>query len=351
METYSKINIYYFTGTGNSQTVARWIEKVATEKKMDCAVINIAAIESFPVEIPEPGTLLIFISPVHGFNYPPVMLQFLSHFPKGKNKVILMNTRAGMLIGKWVTPGLSGIAFYLSALILKSKGYSIQGMLPVDLPSNWMSLHPGLNKPTVLFLHEKMKAKVTAFAEKVLDGKKSFTALREIVQDLAVSPISLLYYLIGRFVLAKTFYASAACNNCGACIKKCPVKAIIWVDEKPFWKLTCESCMRCMSNCPHKAIETAHGFIILVAVLFHLGVLGLLNAFGAGIISSLNTLFYELIVQSVLFLGLLAICYRAMHLLKRFSWFEKVMVYTSLTHYRFWGDRYRSLGVGGKGKA
>ena len=72
------------------------------------------------------------------------MLNFLIHFPKGRNKVLLINTRAGMLIGKWITPGLTGIAFYFSALVLKLKGYSIKAMFPVDLPSNWISVHPGL---------------------------------------------------------------------------------------------------------------------------------------------------------------------------------------------------------------
>jgi hypothetical protein len=54
---------------------------------------------------------------------PAIMLKFIRRFPKWKNKVVLMNTRAGMLIGKFITPGLTGIAFYLSALILFLKGF------------------------------------------------------------------------------------------------------------------------------------------------------------------------------------------------------------------------------------
>ncbi|MEZ4813181.1 MAG: hypothetical protein R2883_06875 [Caldisericia bacterium] len=60
-----------------------------------------------------------FISPTHGFNYPPVMLHFIIRFPKtkSKNKVFLMNTRAGTKLGKLFIPGLSGIALLLSSLI------------------------------------------------------------------------------------------------------------------------------------------------------------------------------------------------------------------------------------------
>lgn len=72
------------------------------------------------------------VSPVHGFNYPPIMLHYLLRFPKGNNEVMLMNTRAGMRIGNWVTPGISGISLYLSALILRWKGYKIRSLYPVD---------------------------------------------------------------------------------------------------------------------------------------------------------------------------------------------------------------------------
>ena len=56
------------------------------------------------------------------------MISFINHFPKGNNDVVIMNTRAGMLINKYITPGLSGISLYYSSLILKLKGYNILGV-------------------------------------------------------------------------------------------------------------------------------------------------------------------------------------------------------------------------------
>ena len=343
MKVYPKIQVYYFSGTGNSANVARWVSTIAKENSIEFQLIKIADIEKFPIEPPKAGALVIFVSPVHGFNYPPIMVSFIAHFPKGSNDVILMNTRAGMLIGKWITPGLTGIAFYLAALFLKLKGYSIHGMLPVDLPSNWISVHPGLNQRTVIFIHQKMKIKVSKFATKVLKGVKSYPALREIVQDLAIAPVALGYYFLARFILSKTYYASATCDNCGTCIKNCPVKAIEMVGNRPYWKLTCESCMRCMSNCPKKAIETAHGFILLVTLLFQFGLVGAINYFFPEAIASINPFLYEWILQFILFLCFLMICYRIMHFLKKFHWFNQLMVYTSLTYYKFWGRRYKAI--------
>jgi Pyruvate/2-oxoacid:ferredoxin oxidoreductase delta subunit len=339
---YHDLIIYYFSGTGNSRNVALWISEEAARRKIDYTLINIGSINRRVIDPPLPGSLVIFISPVHGFNYPPVMLNFISRFPKGKNKVVLMNTRAGMLIGKWIIPGLTGIAFYLASLILFLKGYSIRGMVPVDMPSNWMSIHPGLNDRTVKYLHTKNKERVLRHAEKILSGKRYYRALREIIQDILISPVSILYYFIGRFGFAKTFYASSDCNSCDLCINDCPVKAIIKVNDRPFWTFTCESCMHCMSNCPRKAIQTAHGFIIGLVIL---------NSFLTGIFYELwdshfiqiESGFVRFIIEQLLFIILLLICHRLIHYAMRFRIIERFMVYTSLTKYRFWGPRYKAL--------
>ena len=103
-----------------------------------------------------------------------------------------MNTRAGMLIGKLITPGITGVAFFLSAFFLKLKGYTIKAMYPVDMPSNWISIHPGLNQHTVKYLHIKNKERVYVFAQRIISGTPIFKAYREIVQDLLCLPISLL---------------------------------------------------------------------------------------------------------------------------------------------------------------
>lgn len=341
MASFQKLIIYYFSGTGNSRNVAKWFSDVALKYNIETEIVNIAKVDRRKITPPPSDALVVFTSPIHGFNYPPVMLHFISNFPKGKNKVLLMNTRAGMLIGNFITPGLTGIAFYLSSLFLKIKGYSIVGMVPVDLPSNWLSLHPGLNERTVNYLQIKNKERVIKSSEKVLSGKNDFKALREIIPDIIVSPISIGYYFVGRFLFAKTFYASSDCNNCGLCIKTCPVKAIVMKDNRPYWTFNCESCMKCMSDCPKKAIETAHGFIIGYFFIF--------SAISTLFFKYFNSIFFvvenELIrsvIETLLFLFLLGVFYRLIHYLMRFTLVQKLMVYTSLTKYKFWGRRYKA---------
>lgn len=144
----------------------------------------------------------------------------------GGDKVFIMNTRAGMKLWKLYLCGLSGLAQLMSASILILKGYTIVGMRPVDLPSNWISVHPGLRKKVASSMFIRYERRVKLFASYILTGKRRYRALFDIIQDIAISPIAVGYYFVGRFVLAKSFVASHACTMCRLCIKSCPVKAI-----------------------------------------------------------------------------------------------------------------------------
>ena len=151
-------------------------------------------------------TLIGFCYPTHGFNAPPIVLKFIRKFNKGTSDIFLLNTRAGMKLFKLFTPGLSGIALLLPALILKLKGYKIRAYRPIDLPSNWISLHPGLRKKVVDSIFNRCKRIVDSFSEKILSRKRVYRGLLDLPIDLAISPIALGYYFYGRFGIAKTFF-------------------------------------------------------------------------------------------------------------------------------------------------
>ena len=339
MSTYSEILIFYFSGTGNSKQVAKWISEFAAARSIDCKLFDISKTDVLQLEPLDSNALMIIISPVHGFNFPKITLDFITHFPKGKNKLVLMNTRAGMKIGSFITPGLTGIAFILSSLLLKRKGYKIVGQIPFDMPSNWISIHPALNERTVKFIHQKNYDRVKKHSDKIFAGKKDFLALRDLIQDILIAPISLGYYLVGRYAFAKTFYASYKCDNCDICIKQCPVKAIKKINNRPYWTFNCESCMKCMNSCPKRAIETAHGlFIITIFLISTLSSLILTPLLPE---SGINDLIRFLIVNSVL-MAFLWILYKAQHLIIGKKFAGKMIAFTSLTYYKFWG-RYKSI--------
>lgn len=337
--------IYYFSGTGNARNVAGWFAGEASSRGISAELYDIALIDRKHPPRPEPGTSIVFVSPTHGFNYPPVSMYFLFRFPRARgNHFVLMNTRAGMKLSRWFLPGLSGIALWLPAVVLLLKGYRIQGLRSIDLPSNWISFHPGLKEKVVESIYSHCKAVTRRFAGKILDGRTVLTAFRDIVQDLLISPVAVGYFFVGRFMLAKTFYASGRCTRCDLCIENCPVKAIIKVDDRPFWTYRCESCMRCMNACPERAIETAHGFITAVLFLFNLVITVWFWRWVGTLVEIPPDRFWAKFTVTVtgwiLAFITFVVTYRIFHYLLRVPLLKEVFYYTSLTKWRFW-RRYR----------
>jgi Pyruvate/2-oxoacid:ferredoxin oxidoreductase delta subunit/flavodoxin len=334
MTAFSKLQINYFSGTGNAKQIALWVAECAAERGINSQVCNIATVDSH--EMVDPETAIVIISPIHGFSYPKITFDFINKLPKANNRVVLMATRAGMRIGNYITPGLTGIAFFVSNLILKSKGYRIVGQIPFDMPSNWFFFHPAFNKKTVDFIFEKNRLRVKKHTEKLFSTNRNFLSHQDLLQDILISPVAVGYLLLGRYALAKSFYASAKCTRCNLCVDNCPVKAIKEVKGKPFWTFRCQSCMKCMTECPAKAIESAHGLIIALSILSSVTLSFLSGFVFAGFFHSAVV---QLLIFTILLILFLWILYRIQHILLRNKYIEKWIILTSFTYYRFWGKR------------
>jgi ferredoxin len=247
-----------------------------------------------------------------------------------------------MKFSKWFTPGLSGLAQLLPALILFLKGYKIVGMQPMDLPSNWISIHPGLRKKVVDSIFERCKRITKKFAAKLFSGKKIFRGLLSLPLDLLISPVAAGYYFYGRFALAKTFIADCRCDGCRICEKQCPVHAIQIKSNRPFWTQKCESCMHCMNVCPKHAIQTPHLFVAimwwLVFSVIPLFIMSHLAEEG----SFLDNHFHLFLWIFILITGLpiLFFSYQILHFLLRFKLFSRFTSFTSLTKFKFWRRYY-----------
>ena len=348
MET---LQLYYFSGTGNARRVAHWIEERAIAQNISTTNEDIAKIDRASIKVPDKDVTIGIIGPTHGFNYPPIIINFIFRFPRSehRNRIFVVNTRAGLKLSKLFLPGLSGIALWLAALVLTIKGYRVVGMRSMDMPSNWILLHPGLKETVVHSIVEHCQKITFRFADTMLGGKTCYKAAFDIVQDLLVSPISVLYYVIGRFVLSKSFYASKECDGCNICVNSCPIKAIKLVHNEPFWTYRCESCMRCMNICPKRAIQTGHGFLFgIIYLSYSTVIVGLYSILGKYIpIESKGFLAgtARFMIESAIVFTMLVIGYRILHRLKRVALFRQLIEYTSLTRFKFWRRYYLNNGT------
>jgi Pyruvate/2-oxoacid:ferredoxin oxidoreductase delta subunit len=342
--------VFYFSGTGNARFISEIIIEQAIEKGMQTKLIDISDTQTPGPEIPD-DTIIGFCSPTHGFNMPPIMLKFIRDFKRNKYanvKVFVLNTRAGMKLYKLFTPGLSGIALLLPALMLRLKGFGIIGLQPMDMPSNWISLHPGIREKVIKSITNRCARKTKRFADRILAGKKVFKGLISLPIDLAVLPIAILYYFIGRFMLAKTFIASDKCNSCGLCIKECPVKAILEIKGINYWSFSCESCMKCMNACPNRAIETAHGFTFALwwLILSVISVKTTIFLLDLTLIKKFPEVFHPILIENIVSISVsfltVYFAYKLLNFLLKFKIFNRLFTYTSFTKLRFW-RRYKFI--------
>jgi Pyruvate/2-oxoacid:ferredoxin oxidoreductase delta subunit len=348
---YNKVVIYYTTGTGNTWKVSRWAEDIAVRSGIPHSISNIEEASPKKDLAGNCNKLLMILTPTHGFTAPWHTIKFAWKMPKvKKTKVFAAATRASFGLGNKVVPGLSGTATFIILLILLIKGYKVVGMDAFDMPSNWFSLHPiqkekGLNK-----VIQKTNGKAYRVFDKIISGKTHWlhgNFFYELISGLILFPISYLYLCVGRFFLAKLFFANEKCNNCKICAKNCPVGAIKIYGKKkprPYWTFSCESCMRCAGMCPENAIEAGHS---IAAILIYVGNIPfsyyLINEYAGNLfILDFSGSFIGIIINSALLFPIIYLTYLLIWLLTKVAILNKVFSFTTFTH--FWG-RYKLPGI------
>ena len=365
---YREATFYYYTGTGNSYRVTKWMAGAVRDAGV--AVVTVCPIASaVPEEQIGRGetALLGLVMPTHGFTAPWAMLRFALRMPRPqgvqgvprvqrvqrlprrhKTHAMVVATRAGSKIGSIYTPGVEGSAIYLIALILFLKGYRIRGAAGVDMPTNWISLHPGLAPGTVAGIAARAETTVAGLMDIILSGNRRLAGWGNLVFGVLILPVSAAYMLVGRFCLGKLFFASDRCNGCGLCAEYCPNQAIRMRGSgrrrRPYWTFHCESCKRCMGFCPTQAVEASH---LLAVGLYYLSAAIPMTALVAWLMGRAPLLGFlggtpRLLLGSVFTILVLALAYPVLHFVLGIGWVNRFFTLFTLTHYY---RRYREPGT------
>jgi len=343
---YQKLAAFFMTGTGNSYRIADWSARIAEEHTIPAEVQQIkSGEESKPVG---QGTLAVFTYPTHGFTAPWLIMKYVWKLPQGRQAHALVRPcRAGVRVKGLFIPGLEGTAGYLIALLLWLRGYTVRGVMGVDMPSNWTAVHWGMNEENAAVITKLAEAKVASLVATVLQGKRHFDGLIQCLLGLVLVKISLMYLILAQLILAKLFFATDRCTGCSLCQKLCPKQAIRMCggrEKRPYWTYACDSCMACMNFCPHKAIEVSPLIIMLLVYITSIPAAGYLSgwllASRAVDLASLPLAGFGL--QYVYVLLAAAVTYRLLHLVLGIRAVRKLL--GTLSHTRFF-RRYQAAGV------
>ncbi|KYK23809.1 hypothetical protein AYK24_00825 [Thermoplasmatales archaeon SG8-52-4] len=251
------IEIYYFSGTGNSL----FISKELCKRFSKATLVPISSLENKKTIKPKSDVIGI-VFPVYYIDLPNIIKRFIKKLDGINGKYIFAICNYG---------GEAGTSFKTLKKLLKSRGGDLSAGFGIHMPQN------AFNKPWEKYekIYEKSKGRID-FILKNINSRKSGLFYSNIILHIILSPFNPLFKNITIKSLKKitnspastnlkledyislsdrTFSTNEKCNGCNICEKVCPVKNIKIIDKKPIWQNHCESCLACYNWCPQKAIE------------------------------------------------------------------------------------------------
>lgn len=232
--------ILYFSGTGNSEYVAKRIGKATGDECLDL-FDRIRGHDVSPIHAERP---LVVVAPTYAWRLPRIVESWLEATPITGTKQIYFVLTCGETIGN--------AGQYLADLCRK-KQMAYAGCVAIVMPENYIAL---FSTPT-----PEQAAQIIAQAEPVIDRAIHFIQQGRPFPQKPVSAldrvnssaVNRLFYPL--FVHARKFYVTDACISCGRCASVCPLNNIQMKDGKPIWGSSCTHCMACICRCPKEAIE------------------------------------------------------------------------------------------------
>lgn len=245
--------IYYFSGTGNSLSVAKDIAE-----KTGGSLIPIASL-IHQGKVETDAEVIGIVYPVYYMELPPIIRDFAARLENIQSKYIFAVCTFG---------GGAGESLKTLKQMIQMRGGKLSATYHVHMPQN--AFHKPWEKPPVIFRQwEKKLERLVSNTGKKAEGDY----FCNIALNLILSPIRPLFKSLFKKGVArlsdsspdfeqdalihladKSFSANEQCNGCGICVRVCSVANIELSDDRPVWQHRCENCLACYNWCPQKAI-------------------------------------------------------------------------------------------------
>lgn len=229
--------IYYFTGTGNSLQIAKYLR----DQLEDTEIIRVCK-KNMNVSNNKPCERIGFVFPVYYRGLPKMLVNFI------KNLYIESNTYVFAVADYGGSPAL---VFEQIEALLAEKGTKLSGAFGMDMPGNMWFMH---------YPHPKQVTIDRITTEK--DRAFSISKQIEVKADVKYAEISnreeeanVYRQILDISEKDKGFWCDENCVGCGICAKICPAENIELVQGKPVWQHNCEYCLACLHWCPKHSIQ------------------------------------------------------------------------------------------------
>ena len=256
------IELYYYSGTGNSLHVAREMQRRIPEANL-IPMMHLLRRDAIKTSADTVG--LVF--PNFCLTIPIPVYEFL-------HRANLAS--AGYIFAVCTRGGSQTEAFEYIDEILKVQGKALNARLDINMPWNHCfgkENLPGMNSAErIAHLESKMQSQLDDFC-RFIRAREPY--LQKEAGDYELSPAMKLFDLfVPRSLNYKAheymyrnlvhFSVDSKCNGCGICAKVCLNEKIELMDKKPTWKedVPCYACFACINYCPRQAIQVQSRFPI-----------------------------------------------------------------------------------------
>jgi len=234
--------IYYFTGTGNSLSIAKGIAA-----ELEDSELLFMANHWQEDDITPTSEKVGFIFPMYYWGLPQIVYEFIEKINLNKTQYLFA------VIDRHGT--MDGVAFLQIEHLLSEKGKKLNAGWFLQMPNNDIPVDDLNTEEEIQQKITEVKSQEKAIAEYIKESKNHPPPLpTKRIKAVEKTNNS---FRKGVFDMDKNYFADENCTSCGICEQVCPVNNIEMHDGKPQWNNRCQMCVACINFCPEESIQYA----------------------------------------------------------------------------------------------
>lgn len=229
--------VYYFSGTGNSEFVAR---KIAQYTSDECSFIpEVFSNMQSDIQVAADEVIGV-VCPIYAWGVPECVANFLQHVKVDKKAYAYIVATCGSSAG--------------GALRAIEKVFPYNSAYSVRMPENCTALFKTDSEELQREKINVARQLLPRIAQGILARTEAYDVKEGFEASLKTAVVNPLFTAF--FMRTSRFKVSDECTGCASCAESCPFGIIEMQDNRPQWKSDrCQMCMRCVMVCPVRALK------------------------------------------------------------------------------------------------